>query len=258
MSQGFTPVNGGSASQVEDAPRARRRSPKPKDLARMQKKVKALKESFARDGDLAMPQGITTRNAVIANILENGVPEAQSHEKRSWTADEKDFVWHALDWDHGVIAAYLGRTELACRLRRHRVVKERRSRTQRGTRATQNAALQLSAPAAGPSRSIAAPGASQESEHLVQMSREELPRWRSWSPLPPIGSPCDPEHSERQNVKPAPMEPPAKTTFDMQAAATKGSAPANHVTRASGLDILAEAAAQLARADNIDSEHDID
>lgn len=223
----------------------------------MQKKVEALKESLARDGDLAMPQGITTQNAVIANILENGVPEAQSHERRSWTADEKNFVWHALDWDHGVIAAYLGRTELACRLRRHRVVKVKRSRTQRGTRATQNAALQLPAPIAGPSRSIAAPDASQEFEQLVQMSREELPRWRSWSPIPPVGSPCDPEHAERQNVRPAPMEPPTRTTLDMQAAATRGSAPANHVTRASGLDILADAAAQVAHADDVDSEHDV-
>lgn len=224
----------------------------------MQKKVMALKESLARHGDLERPQGIATQNAVIANIIENGVPEARSLEGRSWTADENDFVWHAVGWNQGVIAAYLGRTELACRLRRHRVVKERRGRTQRGTRVTQNAALQLPAPAAGPSRSVAAPEASQESEQLVQMSREELPRWRSWPPLPPIGSPCNSEHAERQSVKPAPMEPPTITTLDMQAAATRGSAPANHATRASGLAILAEAAAQVAQADSVDSEHDVD
>ncbi|KAH0361248.1 hypothetical protein KCU65_g8833, partial [Aureobasidium melanogenum] len=242
MPRRFTPVNGSAGPS--QAPRARRRSPRATGLARMQEFVDALKESIARPGDLVRPDGIGPQNAVIANIIENGVPEAHSLEKRRWTADENNFVWHAHDWNQGIVAAYLGRSNQACRIRRCREIKRREALAQQGTGVMQNAALQPPAPVAGSSRSA---GPLQESEQLVQMSREELPRWRSWPPLPPIGSPCHSGPAERQNVRPAPMEPPTRTTLDMQDA-----------TRAFGMDILAEAAAQVAQVDNVDLEHDVD
>ncbi|KAG9840215.1 hypothetical protein KCU98_g4175, partial [Aureobasidium melanogenum] len=254
MSQGFTPLNGSAAlavvagpSQVTQAQKGKRTAPTAPDLERMQRFVNVVKESVAQHGDnFERPHGITTQNAVIANIIEDGVPEALSHMGESWTDDEYDFVYHALDWRHGVVAAYLGRTELACRIVRSRMLKIR-GPTQQNTGVTQNAPLQLPAPVAGPSRSAGPSGATQESEQLDQMSMEELSRWRSWPPLPPIGSPCSSEPIERQNVKPPPIEPATRTTLELQAAAIRGSAPADHAIKASGLDILADAAAEVER-----------
>ncbi|KAG9591454.1 hypothetical protein KCU77_g3858, partial [Aureobasidium melanogenum] len=253
MSQGFTALNGSAAlavvagpSQVEEVPKVKRRSPKAADHERMQEAVKNLKESIARHGGkVAMPPNITIQNAVIARIIRDGVPEALSHEKWKWTHDEVAFIRHTVGWKHSVIAAYLGRTELACRVARTHVLANKGRPTQQDTRVTQNAPLQPPAPFAGPSRSAGPSGATQESDQLDQISMEELPRWRSWSRRPPIGSPCSPEPVERQSVKLAPIEPATRTTLDMQAAAVRGSAPADHAIKASGLDILADAAAQV-------------
>ncbi|KAG9562305.1 hypothetical protein KCU77_g3829, partial [Aureobasidium melanogenum] len=255
MSQGFTPLNGSavpamvaSPSQVTQAPRDKRKSPKAADLKRMKEAVKDLKERIARNGgNVDMPPNITIQNAVIARIIRDGVPEALSHEKWKWTEDEDDFIRYTVGWKHSVIAAYLGRTELACRVARTRVLTNKRGQTQQDSRVTQNAPLQPPAPVAGPSRSAGPFGATQNSDQLDQISMEELPRWRSWSPRPPIGSPCSPEPIERQNVKPAPIEPATRTTLDMQAAAIRGSAPADHTIKASGLDMLADAAAEVER-----------
>ncbi|KAG9756326.1 hypothetical protein KCU73_g4979, partial [Aureobasidium melanogenum] len=253
MSQGFTALNGSAAlaveagpSQVTQAQKKKRRSPKVADRERMQEAVKDLRESIARrGGDVDMPPNITIQNAVIARIVRDGVPEALSHEKWKWTHDEVTFIRHTVGWKHSVIAAYLGRTELACRVARTHELANKGGPTQQDTRVTQNAPLQPPAPVAGPSRSAGPSDATQESDQLDQISVEELPRWRSWSPRPPIGSPCSPESIERQSVKPAPIEPATRTTLDMQAGAVRGSAPADHAIKASGLDMLADAAAEV-------------
>ncbi|KAH0156167.1 hypothetical protein KCU67_g8421, partial [Aureobasidium melanogenum] len=253
MSQGFTALNGSAAlavetgpSQVTQAQKKKRRSPKVADRERMQEAVKDLRESIARHGgDVDMPPNITIQNAVIARIIRDGVPEALSHEKWKWTHDELTFIRHTVGWKHSVIAAYLGRTELACRVARTHELANKGGPTQQDTRVTQSAPLQPPAPVAGPSRSAGPPDATQESDQLDQISMEELPRWRSWSPRPPSGSPCSPEPIERQSVKPRPIEPATRTTLDMQAGAVRGSAPADHAIKASGLDMLADAAAEV-------------
>ncbi|KAG9516118.1 hypothetical protein KCV07_g6995, partial [Aureobasidium melanogenum] len=253
MSQGFTALNGSAAlavetgpSQVTQAQKKKRRSPKVADRERMQEAVKDLRESIARHGgDVDMPPNITIQNAVIARIIRDGVPEALSHEKWKWTHDEVTFIRHTVGWKHSVIAAYLGRTELACRVARTHERAKKGGQTQQDTRVTQNAPLQPPAPVAGPSRSAGPSDATQESDQLDQISMEELPRWRSWSPRPPIGSPCSPEPIERHSVKPAPIEPATRTTLDMQAGAVRGSAPADYAIKASGLDMLADAAAEV-------------
>lgn len=247
MPRKFTSVNGRTAraavagpSHVRRTQKKVRKAPQQPDFETMQKFVIALREGFANNGgNVDIPCGITDQNSVIANIVRDGVPEALSNVGNAWTDDEYDFIWFTQEWQHGRIAAYLGRTEQACRLIRTRL-KKIRSPTQQDTEDTQDEPLQnppavssassassdssassaTSAPSGAPDSSVAI----QRSDQLYQMPIVALTRFRAF-PL-------------------APMEPATSTTLDVQAAATRDSAPASNVISESGLNILASAAAQ--------------
>ncbi|KAK6003759.1 hypothetical protein QM012_009530 [Aureobasidium pullulans] len=249
MPRRFRSINGGAApaaaagpSQARRTQNSRRRRPRNPDRERVQKFVKTLTEKFASNGgNIDMPPGITNQNTVIDNIIRNGVPQALSHAKHGWTHDEYEFVRCAQDWQHAIVAAYLGRTEMACRLKRNHLSEVRRGPTQQDTEVTQNDPLQH--PPSGSSDSVRAPASPGPSpgdsygasgrrrssatfDQLWQTPFTAMWTWRDFSP--------------------APAEPATRTTLDMQAAAIKDSAPASHaIVGFRGLNILADAAAAV-------------
>lgn len=211
---------------------ATRRAPGEAKPEAVQRFIDALKASIARhNGNVDMPQGITSQNIVIAGIMSDGVPAALSREKRKWIVDEYDFIDSTQEWAHGKIAAYLGRSAQACRLARLRLLKkareETRSPAQQDTEVAQNDSLQNPPTiASAPSAPVNSSAATQRFDQLYRMPIRALASWRDFLPIP--------------------MEPATSTALDVQAAAVSNSAPASHVIMSeSGLNILPSAAARV-------------
>jgi hypothetical protein len=197
MPSTFTPINGRASASTAAVARAgdhtparrrqtpgpingtereRRRSPTTPDAIRRQVQLQKLSAEM-RDPAFTWPAGITSSNAVVADINNRGVPGALAHQGKNCSSDVLKFIWCASEsrqWPHGKTAACLGRSELAiriilCKMRKKAI------QIQRGV------------------------------DRMRQMVRPQPGEPSSSSPSP-----------GEQSDRPVPREPPTQTSFEAQ------------------------------------------